>query len=152
MILKGSDVMVFANISGTLTSIAYATNHQLTIGATSQEISTKDSGGGVWTEAAVQKLNWSMTTENMYSLDGAGINFEDIFDKMVAREAITVALSLDNTYANKPDNVPAAGWSPISTPKYTGTAYITDLQLNAPDGDNASFSATFTGIGALVQS
>jgi len=150
MILKGTDVMLFINTGTSLKSVAYATNHTLTIGTSSQEISTKDSGAGVWTESAVQKLNWSSTTENMYSIDGAGLNFDDLFEVMVARTPVTIAFSLESSYANKPSTVPAGGWTPIATPKYTGTGYITDLQLNAPDGDNASFTCTVTGVGALV--
>jgi hypothetical protein len=42
-----------------------------------------------------------------------------------------------------------AGWTPIDKPRYTGEACITDLQLNAPDGDNATFSCTLRGTGEL---
>jgi predicted secreted protein len=152
MILRGTDLMVFTDVagSGTSKSIAYATNHTLTLGTASQEISTKDSGGGKWTELNIHKLNWSASSENLYSYDGKGSNYNDLFEKMLTREPVTLVFALESTYATKPDVVPAAGWTPITAPRYTGTAYITDLSLNAPDGDNASFSVTFTGSGALV--
>jgi TP901-1 family phage major tail protein len=152
-IIKGSDLMVFIETSGgSFKSIAYATNHTLTVGTNSTEISTKDDGGGVWNSATVQKLNWSATTENLFSLDGEGANFDDLFAIMADRKEVKIKFSLDSVYANKPDVVPSGGWTPISTPQYTGSAFITDLSVNAPDGDNGSFSATFTGNGALVAS
>jgi predicted secreted protein len=151
MILKGTDLMVFTDVkgSGTLKSIAYATNHTLTVGTASQEISTKDSGGGKWTELNIHKLNWSSSSENLYSYDGAGTNYNDLFKKMLTRESLKLRFSLEDQYEDKPDAVPAGGWTAVDAPEYEGTAFITDLQLNAPDGDNASFSVTFTGSGAL---
>jgi predicted secreted protein len=150
-IIKGSDLMVFATIGSTLKSIAYATNHTLTVGSSSTEISTKDSGGGKWVETNVQKLNWSMSTENLFAWEGGGEgqSFDDLFAKMVSREPLTLVFALENS-STKPDVVPTGGWTPATAPRYTGSAYITDLQINAPDGDNASFTATFTGTGALT--
>jgi predicted secreted protein len=151
MILRGTDLMVFTDVMGSSTSksIAYATNHTLSLTANSQEISTKDSGGGKWLEMNLQKLSWSATSENLYSYDGSGSNYNDLFEKMLTREPLKLVFALENS-TTKPDVVPTAGWAPVTAPRYTGSAYITDLQLNAPDGDNASFTVTFTGTGALA--
>jgi predicted secreted protein len=152
MILKGTDLMVFTDVMGTSTlkSIAYATNHTLTVNMNSQEVSTKDSGGGKWIEISDQKLSWSATSENLYSYDGSGSNYNDLFNKMLARTPLTLVFALEDEYEDKPDTIPTTGWAPVTIPRYTGKAYITDLQLNAPDGDNASFTVTFTGSGALA--
>jgi predicted secreted protein len=151
MIVKGTDLMVFATIGSTLKSIAFATNHSLTIGSNSTEISTKDSGGGKWIETNVQKLNWSMTTENLFTFEGGGDgqSFDDLFQQMVKREPLKLVFALENSLT-KPDVVPSGGWDPSTKPKYEGMAFITDLSVNAPDGDNASFTCTFTGTGALT--
>jgi len=145
--------MVFIDTSGAGTSfksIAYATNHTLSIGTTSEDVATKDSGGGKWNESTVQKFAWSATTDNLYSLDGAGSMYDDLFTAMTNETLVGIKFTLESTYENKPDSVPSAGWTPISTPPiYAGKARITDLQLNAQDGSNASFTATFTGVGAL---
>lgn len=146
-ILSGTDVMVFMEGK----SISYATNHTLTVGSSSSEVSTKDDAQGVWQAAVVQKLNWSATTENMYSLDGAGNGFEDLFAAMISRKPVKLKFGLESSYANK-GSVPAGGWTPVSSPMYSGDAYVTDLSLNAANGDNATFSATFTGTGALEES
>jgi hypothetical protein len=94
-------------------------------------------------------LNWSTTTENLYSYDQAGQGYNDLFTIMVARTPVEIKFALESGYEVKPDNVPSGGWTPIAAPVYSGSAYITDLQLNAPDGDNASFTATLTGSGAI---
>ena len=145
-VIKGSTVMVFTGNGTTLKSVAYATNHTLTIGTNSTEISTKDNANSVWTQGTVQSLNWSATTENLYSLDGEGVSFEDLFDIMVSREPVTLKFGIAATPGG---NVPTGGWDPGTEIK-TGKALITDLSMNAPVGDNANFSATFTGVGALV--
>ena len=149
MIIKGSDLMLFVQQGGVYKSIGYATNHTVTIGSQSQEISTKDSGGGLWSEGTVHKLNWQMTTENLYSLEPEGVSYDDLFDMMTTRQQVNVQFSLESSYLSKPNQVPTGGWSPIATPKYSGKCMITDIQKNAPDGDAASFTATFTGVGAL---
>jgi TP901-1 family phage major tail protein len=150
-ILKGTDIMLFIKDGTNYKSIAYATNHTLTIGSNSSEVSTKDDAEGIWQSAVVQKLNWSATTENLYSLDGSGATYDDLFTLMIARTPVTVKFGLESSYTNKTD-VPADGWTPITTPIYTGDAYITDLSWNNPNADNSSFTATFTGTGALVKS
>jgi TP901-1 family phage major tail protein len=147
--ISGTDVMVFIKNGSTYTSIAYATNHTLTVGSNSSEISTKDDAKGVWNASVVQKLNWSCTTENMYSLDGAGAGFDDLFTAMSNRTVVDLKFGLENTSQTTKGDAP---WSPISSPIFTGTAYVTDLSWNNPDGDNSTFSATFTGTGELVLS
>jgi predicted secreted protein len=150
MILKGTDLMVFVKIASTYKSIGYATNHTLSLGSNATEVSTKDSGGGKWVEQSVQKLNWSMSTENLYSYDQAGGGFNDLFALMVSKSKVDLVFALEEDFATKPDTVPSGGWTAIDAPRYTGSAFITDIQVNAPDGQDASFTATFTGTGALT--
>jgi hypothetical protein len=92
-----------------------------------------------------------MGTENLFTWEGGceGHSYDDLFDKMITREPLTLVFALEDSTV-KPFVVPTGGWDPSDTPRYTGSAFITDLSVNAPDGDNASFSATFTGTGALT--
>ena len=144
--IKGGDMMLFLSTK----SIAYATSHTLEITGETSDTSNKDEGGGDWSAQEVNLLSWSASTENLYSLDGKGSNFDDLFDMMVNRKEIPVAFSLESGYANKADEVPEAGWTP-STSQYTGKVVITSLELNAPNGDNATFSASFEGVGPLTK-
>jgi hypothetical protein len=139
--IKGGDLMLFLND----TSIAYATNHTLEINAETADTSNKDEGGGDWASNEVRLLNWSATSENLYSLDGQGDNFADLFDIMVAKTPV------DAIFAKKSQNtadVPSGGWTP-SVPKYKGKVIISNLSLNAPNGEYATYTVQFTGVGAL---
>ena len=69
-------------------SIAYATSHTLEITGETSDTSNKDEGGGDWSAQEVNLLSWSASTENLYSLDGKGSNFDDLFDMMIAKTPI----------------------------------------------------------------
>lgn len=141
--IKGGDMMLFVNNK----SIAYATSHTLEINAETQDVSNKDEGGGDWSSQEVSLLSWNASSENLYSVEGEGNNFAELFDLMVAKTPITAVFSRKQGNAI---DVPTGGWSPSGT-KYQGNVVITSLSLNAPNGEYATFTANFTGIGALTK-
>lgn len=143
-VINGGDLMLF--LGGT--SIAFATNHKLTINAETVETSSKDNGGK-WVAKAVRKLSWNMSTENLYSIEGAGKTYDDLFTMMTGRQEIDAVFALEKDYETKADEVPAEGWTPITTGQYKGKVVITSLELNAQNGDNATFTASFEGVGSL---
>lgn len=139
--ILGSDMMLFLNG----TSIAYATNHEIEIEGETSDFSCKDEGEDFWTNAEISTLNWTVTSDNIYSVDGQGENYADLFDLMIERQPI------DAVFCKKAESgkdVPTGGWTPSDKP-YKGKVIITDLQLNAPHGDYATYTATFTGWGEL---
>jgi tetrahydromethanopterin S-methyltransferase subunit F len=69
---------------------------------------------------------------------------------MVRKEHVELIFALENLWQTKPDVVPTGGWVNELLPQFTGTAYISDLQLNAPDGSPASYTCTFQGCGQLA--
>lgn len=141
--VKGGDMMLF--LGGK--SIAYATSHSLEITGETTDTSNKDEGGGDWSSQEVNILSWSASSENLYSEDGAGDNFDDLFDLMIAKTPI------DAVFAKKSEtvtDVPAAGWT-SKKPTYEGKVVITSLSLNAPNGEYASYTAQFQGVGALTK-
>ncbi|MDR2138266.1 MAG: phage tail protein [Tannerella sp.] len=148
-IMKGGDLMLFITVGGTKKSIAFATSHSLSISGDTVETSTKDSSGK-WTSKQVNRLSWNVSTDNLYSLDGAGANYSDLFGLMSERSEIDIVFALESGYASKADSVPPAGWTPLTAPQYAGRAVMTSLELNAPNGENATFKASFEGVGALT--
>lgn len=141
--VKGGDMMLF--LGGK--SIAYATSHSLEITGETTDTSNKDEGGGDWSSQEVNILSWSASSENLYSEDGAGDNFDDLFDLMIAKTPI------DAVFAKKSEtvtDVPAEGWT-SKKPTYEGKVVITSLSLNAPNGEYASYTAQFQGVGALTK-
>lgn len=145
-VINGGDLMLF--LGGT--SIAFSTSHKLSISAETVETSSKDNGGK-WVAKAVRKLSWNMSTENLYSLEGAGKTYDDLFTMMTGRTEIDAIFTVEKDYATKADEVPADGWLPMTTGQYKGKVVITSLELNAPNGDNATFTASFEGVGALTK-
>lgn len=145
-VINGGDLMLF--IGGK--SIAFATSHKLSINVETVETSSKDTGGK-WVSKAARKISWNCSTENLYSNDGEGVNFDQLFDMLVARNEIEAVFCLEKDYTNKADEVPEGGWIPSTAGTYSGKVIITALEANAPNGDNATFTASFEGVGALTK-
>ena len=141
--IQGGDLMLFIDNK----SIAYATSHTLEINGETQDTSNKDEGGGGWASSEVSILSWQATSENLFTLDGEGNDFADLFDLMVAKTPITAVFAKKSQTAT---DVPTGGWT-AGTPKYTGNVVITNLSLNAPNGEYATYSVQFQGVGALTK-
>lgn len=161
--IKGGDLMLFMNGK----SIAYATNHTLNISAETVDTSNKDIGAGVWQSQEIGILSWTGTSENLYAIDSTGDSesgkigntYETLFDAMVAKTPVDIVLATEGNSTNFADgkitNVYTAeqtasnGYWTAGSPSYEGKAIITSLELNAPNGEDATFSVEFTGHGPL---
>ena len=157
--IKGGRLMVYISETeadvktGNYVSIALATSHTLNISADTQDTSNKDEGGGNWSSSEASTLSWSLDTENMMALDGQGKNFDELFNFFANKKTLYIVFGeragLDG------DDVTDGGWTPDTTTanksNYTGACQITALTVNAPNGEYANYTATFTGVGALKQ-
>ena len=137
--------------SGDYKSCAFATNHTLSTSASTISVSHKDlgdSGNGKWDNQEIDTLSWTITTENLYANVGEGYTFNDLWN------FYTNGTELDIKFAVAADSttgVPTGGWvPPVSGTVLSGKAIISSLDINAPVDDNASFSCTLTGRGALT--
>lgn len=143
-ILKGDELMLFKNKK----SIAYATSHVLTITGNTVDIASKDHG--FWGASEVGSLTWEITSENLYTQDA----YDELFDAMVACEPIDVAFGKVSNYNKNGIDNSTANWAPDTATegsvKY-GKAIITSLVANANTGENATFSITLTGQGAITK-
>lgn len=142
-IIKGRDLMLFDSDGK---SLAFATNHTLTITAETTDISSKDHG--IWGATEVSKYTWEIQSENLYTEAG----YANMFDKMLAGDSMTVKFGLKQTPtppdATVADSETLANWS-VGTLYYTGDALITSLTANANNGDNATYSVTLTGVSQI---
>ena len=148
-IIKGDELMLF-DANGE--SIALATSHTLSISADSAQINCKD--GGIWQSGTVNQLSWTIDTDNLYSTS----EFDTLFNIMTARTPVDVYFGMKSETGT--GDVDTDGSNPTSgTQKvwtkgngtYKGKAVITSLNVNAQSGDNATFTASFQGVGALVK-
>ena len=157
-IIKGGHLMVFVDDdqSGVLKPIAFATSHSLNKTLNTQEISTKDHGD--YSAVLPQNITWEITTENLYSLDSyQSLNaaFNEMQEVTVyfgestykQKNAVTGKLEVQGSIVGA--NPAQQNWDTSGFGE-SGKAYITSLQVTAGAGENATFSATFTGSGALI--
>lgn len=130
-------------------SIPLATSHTLTINAETSDVSNKDISNGAWRAEEVSQFSWEASTDNLYSRNGVGT----LFDAMTNRTPIN-AIFAEKTESDSAA-LPANGsWTPntgqvLPTSYYAGKVVITSLQVTAQNGENATFTATFTGYGEL---
>lgn len=144
-IIKGDDLMLF---DSNKKSLAFATSHSLSITGEATDVSSKDHG--VWKGNSVNKLSWEISSENLYTEDA----YDELFDKMVSRQPIEVYWSKKSeTEANKSvADGDYENWSTLGTTGcYKGMVLITSLTANAGSGENATFSVTLTGTGAITR-
>lgn len=147
--IKGENLMIFYKENAGYRSIAFATNHTLTINSNTSSDSNKDEGG-LWESQEVQSMNWSISTENL----NCGTNFDTLFQLMTSGKPIEVVFGHKKEDQRSLDNLPY--WTPDEEGTsnqylYKGKASISNLQLNAPSGENSTLTAEFSGIGELKQ-
>lgn len=141
-IIKGGHLMIFMNGA----PLAFATSHTLSKTLNTNEISTKDHGD--FAAIVPQNISWEATTENLYSLVG----YQALNNAFNTMQPVTIYFgetSYDNTAVENGIVGTAETWTTAGFGE-TGDAYISSLQVTAGAGDNATFTATFTGTGKLV--
>lgn len=168
-VIKGGDLMLFLKeANGTVKSIAFATSHTLTVSTDTQQTSTKDDGGK-FQSSDYGIISWSASSENLCSYDGAGYNYQDLINLMLSQTKVTATFSIEGSsgstypYSSKLDSVDDATndvWAPANTGTigstsskslgYTGTVLITSVEVNAPNGENATFTVQLQGDGPLT--
>lgn len=148
--IKGNDLMLF-DASGH--SFAFATSHSLSVNAETSDISTKDHG--FYGATDVTNLTWEITSDCLYTEE----DFDKIFDMMIARNAVDLYFGVKAADELDKDGLTTAGgnyagkdsivaWNKGET-VYKGKGIITSLQANANTGENATYSVTISGQGAL---
>lgn len=140
-IIKGGRLMLFLDEA----SIPLATSHTMRISSDTVDISNKDVASGKWAASEVGQFSWEVTTDNLYSDTGV----ETLYEAMLLAEPIdAVFIEKDE---DDGDELPSGGsWTPSTTKKgFQGQVIITSLEVTAQNGENATFSATFTGYGEL---
>lgn len=140
-IIQGRDLMLFDANS---VSYAYATNHTLTLTAETSDVTSKDHGEN--SAIIISKYTWEITSENLFTVT----DYDELFDKMVTGEKITVCFGRK---VDEGDKTVADGdlenWGLDISDYYQGSVIITSLTANANNGENATLSVTLTGTGRI---
>ena len=115
-------------------AVAHSTSCSLSVSTDLPDSTTKDSGG--WA-AQIQGLrSWSVSTDGLAVIESAaaGINVEDLFSSIASRTDVTLTFS---TFVSG-DKI------------WTGSAAVESLDFTGDMESPATYSASFTGTGALV--
>ena len=134
-ILLGTDLMLFkAN-----KALAVATSCKFTISANALDISNKDSGK--WSAKKAGKLSWNASSDNLFILE----EYTTLVELMTSRAEVDIQFSS----VSNPDKEDGTDWI-ASTDGYAGKAIITSIDVNANDGETATYTVSFEGTGALT--
>jgi predicted secreted protein len=141
-IVYGGTMMILVTSGSTRLPVGFSTSAKLDLTLDVREISSKDSGN--WKEKAAGKWDWNASTEGLtaYALTATTWDVSDLYTIMLDRQPVTV------TFGIVSGSTPS--WQLDTSSKYfSGTALVTSFSLNAPDGDNATYSITLEGTGQL---
>ena len=139
-LLSGKSVVVKWDTpsTGTPTPAAFAceTNATLSMTQNTTSVSCKSAAAGGWESAVATTKSWEVTCEALMQDDDAKTEGEFV--------------DLSELFITGPNDVSLSIGDATTIGTWTGKAICTSLTLNAPDGDSATYSATFTGVGALT--
>lgn len=138
------DLLMLFDASGK--SIGGATNHSLSISPEYNEVQCKDSSYTGWKK--LKKVSWEIQCEHLY-LEAEFIKY---MDNIMGDEELTVFFgkAADRTDGADEGLGSKTEWTKDTTGMmYTGKCKISSLSLNAQSGENATYSVTLTGTGAL---
>lgn len=159
-IKKGNDLMLFIKQGSAYKSLAFATNHTLTISTESDSISTKDHG---YNQAVLPKsVSWEISSENLYIESDCELIMQTLLsgskyvDVALGRaEDISLEVTTETGFAGGEETVAGTGdnkktwtaYTDADSKVYYGKALISNLTLNMQAGENATYSITLTGSG-----
>ena len=127
-IINGTDILFY--VGGV--AVAHASSHTLTVGMNTLDASTKSSAG--WRDLKPGQRSWSVSGEHLYAFDAA-FGATGLMTLMTNRTLSTVKLATVNS-----DNK-----------RYSGSGYLTSLDVSAANEENTTFSFTFEGTGVLTE-
>lgn len=141
---QGSDLMVFMDGK----SIANAQSHTLNTSVNMEETSTKDVGDGGWGASEPGKGSFTMSTDNLIgtAAESKGATLQNVMDAYLQKKKVHTIFAL-----KAEENIGTDGWTPDMDGWYEGDAYISSLTITAQDGQKATYTAEFTGVGALTK-
>ncbi|MGB8218647.1 MAG: phage tail tube protein [Candidatus Methanoperedens sp.] len=128
--IKGVDLLIKVEISGSYTSVAEQTNATLKLSKKLVTATSKDSYE--WEENLQSTKNWQMDCDALLV------------------EGDTARAYLENAYLNDL-NISVTMKTPATTTGYYGDAVMSDLTYAGGTEDIATFKATLKGTGALAR-
>jgi TP901-1 family phage major tail protein len=157
-VVYGTDLVLLVEdplVAGNWQPIAHATTHSIEITRDAREVSSKSTGE--WKNSDYGKISWSGSADALVSFDANIINYATLVQKQIASTKIKIISVLNNTAVSTPLDDENDAYLidddqfVLASPTYSGEAIITSVSLNAGEGENATFSLSFTGASPLTK-
>lgn len=128
--------------------IAYGKDASLNITTEEIDTSNKMMSGG-WKGSLPGKKSFSVTSESLLTQKDGQESFPSLLKKQIADETFPFVFG----EAKVTEQTATGGMFELdkTKPYYKGTVMITSLDVKSTDGDIATCSASFTGVGALEE-
>ena len=148
--VNGTDLCLFITSGSSVKCIALATSCKIGVTMSTRKIASKDSG--IWDESVASRMNWTCDSDNLFSQDStgtggtSGFTYDLMMDAMINRIKLSISVGQVTTSGMGYQQTLGSGRN------LSGSAYITKLDLNAPDNANSTFTISLEGTGALAHS
>lgn len=145
-VIKGQNLRLMVDVSGTKKCIAKATTSDITISAQVQSASTKDDTGD-WEVNEVVGKSWTATTNCLVSLTDDGSNGElptDLLSLIINATQVTLVWDTTSGTNNR--------IAQNSALKMSGAAFLQNLKFTSTNRQNVELTADFVGTGPISQS
>lgn len=128
--------------------IAYGKDASLSVTTEEIDVSNKMMSGG-WKGSLPGQKSFSVSSESLYTNKDGQLSYKTLLNKQIADEILDFVFG----EAKVTNQTSTGGEFELdkSQPYFTGKIMITSLDLKSTNGDIASCSSSFTGIGALEE-
>jgi predicted secreted protein len=159
-VLFGNKLILMVKDGTDYKPIAHATSHSIEVTRETRSIASKSVGD--WNLAEHGKASWSGSADALYSVDAGIVSYDTLLDMQIDQtrlHVISVPLSdsplADNVSGITDNDLAPSDGAPGAFAEGShyrvGEAIITNVSVNADQGDNASFSISFEGATPLTK-
>tara|TARA_R100000773_G_C4214024_1_gene113010 strand:- start:1203 stop:1622 length:420 start_codon:yes stop_codon:yes gene_type:complete len=129
--VNGTQFGVFINN----TLIAFSTSCSINISQETMNVTTANTGN--WNSRTVSRRDWEVSCSALMSFDSSVTNrkFFDLYENYIATQTLFTLKFKTSVSGDK---------------FFTGEAILTELSLDAPNEETATFSASFVAAGPLA--
>lgn len=136
-IINGHNMRLLADSAGDTTPVVIgkATECSISVENSPRTVAHKDTGGATgWVSNDYGESSWSGQCNALFAEDETNRKLHELYTDFVAGQKVTIEFTTSQS----------------GDYKFSGTAVITSMELNAPNNENVTYSITFTGDGALT--
>lgn len=132
----GRDIMMYVDKDGAGIGapVAVGCAQSSTLSLSTEFIQASCKGDSGWNEGVPGAKSWTMSTDGLYQLD-ANMGVIDFFDLWNNKTKVTLKF----------------GTATTGDEQFQGEAYVVSLEMNAPNGEEATYSVSFQGTGAITK-